>query len=108
MHAVLNFIHAFITQIITDPSIAIAVFSCAAMHEIFCVGFVHFTEHNNARMTGAVTFCAGTVTVVGWIGALTNNIYLPCLVLGWTFGAQLGVKIKIWKEKRNERQKRVH
>lgn len=94
MIKVLAFIHALLTQLSTDPSIALAVFSCAAMHEIFCVGFVYYTERDNERMTSVVTFCAGTVTVLGWIGALANNIYLPCLVLGWTFGAYLGVKIK--------------
>ncbi len=85
-----------------NPLIALTVFSCAALHEVFCVAFVHYSERDKPKMTGLMTGCAGTVTVISWTNALSNPIYLGFLIAGWAFGGYLGVKINIWRKRRSE------
>lgn len=79
--------------------IAILVFICAALHEVFCVAFIFYAERRKAIMTGVVAMIAGEMSVTAWLASINNNSYIPFLIIGWAVGAALGVALDIGRSK---------
>jgi hypothetical protein len=63
-------------------------------HEMFCVLFVKYSEHDNAFMNAVVTMLAGECTIICWVAIMDNIFYGPFMILGWATGSYLGVKLK--------------
>jgi len=73
---------------------ALATFASGFVYDAACVMWVHFSESNRARETGAVAMLCALCSVVG-IGEAVHDVRMaPFYILGFGAGASSAVRLK--------------